>query len=97
MIVIKRNKRAQRFNINKIKSTLMKTFKSTGTDLSEELMKSILDRLVIVDGFKTNEIQTQLEDILMKMDLTDQARYLIIFRHLNHHEKSLSSRFECFH
>jgi ribonucleoside-triphosphate reductase len=91
-LVIKRNKKAQKYNQNKIITTLRKTFKVTNKDLPDWLLEDILNDLKITDGITTSEIQTQLEDELMDKGYKDQARYLIIYRHINHHEKSMASK-----
>lgn len=92
MLVTKRKKTVEVFDINKVRTSIKKTFNVTNRPLSEEEIDLITSKLKLQDGMRTNEIQTQLEDILMELGYKNEARYFIIHRHINYHSKSMSDK-----
>lgn len=91
-LIIKRNKKAQNFSEQKLKSSIKRVFKSINQELPEGLLDDVLNGINVADGMTTSEIQNQVEDWLMKYDYFEAARYFIIYRHINYHSKSLVDR-----
>lgn len=91
-IVLKRNKKAQLYDRAKVENSIRKSFQVTSTDISDEEMNGIIAQLHITDGISTSEIQTQVENILMKRGYYEQARYFIIWRHINYHDRIMSGK-----
>lgn len=92
MLVIKRNKLAQSFKLSKLEKSIRKTFKSIGKSVDSDYITSIVDSLDLQDGMSTKDLQTQLENKLMEMGELEAARYLIIYRHINYHSKSMKDK-----
>lgn len=92
MLVIKRDKKAQTFKLSKLEGSIRRTFKSIGKPISPEEVTNIIDSLDLYDGMTTRDLQTQLENELMRRGDLEAARFLIIYRHINYHSKSMKDK-----
>lgn len=91
-LIIKRKGNAELFSEEKLKRSLQRVFQVTNSELSQEVFKEIMLRLSIQDGMSTRQLQTQVENVLMGLRCFEQARYYIIYRHINYHSRMMTDR-----
>lgn len=92
MIVIKRNKKAQQFNKEKLLRSVEKAFKACSTKVDEATLERLYSQLSLTDGIRTEDIQQQIERALMSLGFYDEAKFFIIWRHINYYEAYLGNK-----
>ncbi|MGM9533231.1 anaerobic ribonucleoside-triphosphate reductase [Intestinibacter sp.] len=81
MLVIKRDKSTQEFDLNKIKKVIQKTFQATGSEFTEDLWEEIQDELYLKGDFiDVEEIQDQIEQTLFDCNHLKEAKAFILYR-----------------
>jgi ribonucleoside-triphosphate reductase len=91
-LVIKRGKKAQRFSLDKVKSSIRRVFKTCKQDLSDKDLDSILADVTFKEGMRTEEIQREVENSLMKHAFYNEARFFIIYRHIHYYDNFLGNK-----
>ena len=94
MIVIKRNHKAQAFSKSKLIKSITSAFKICDSEVTTEILDSIYDKLVLTNGIRTEDIQKQIENALMSLGFYNEARFFIIYRHINYYENYTASQVE---
>lgn len=92
MIVIKRKKFAQEFDENKMCRSIERAFATCQTACGTEDMKRILKEVHPRDGMRTEDLQKEIEVALMKTGFYNEARFFIIWRHLNYYQRTLANK-----
>jgi ribonucleoside-triphosphate reductase len=92
MIIIKRNKKAQEFNKEKLLNSIKKAFKACDNKASEGNLEDIFSLLDLSEGMRTEDIQVQIEYALMKLGFFKEAKFFIIWRHINYYDNYLGNK-----
>jgi len=92
ILVIKRGKRAQLFNKEKLLNSMRKAFHGCKQSVTDEQLEEVYQDLTITTGMRTEAIQCQIEKSLMKHGYYDPAKFFIIWRHINYNQNYLSSK-----
>lgn len=91
-LVIKRSKKAQEFDKNKILSSVIKVFNACKSEITNKELDRLYNKLDLVDGMRTEDIQKQIENTLMAEKYFNEARFYIIYRHINYYQKYLGGK-----
>jgi ribonucleoside-triphosphate reductase len=91
-IIIKRNKKAEVFDKEKLRNSLIKVFNSCNSELTEDIFDKISDRIRVTEGMNTSQLRKQVENILMMLGYFEQARCLIVYHHINRYSKSMGDK-----
>lgn len=91
-LVIKRNKKAQEFSEKKLKRSIQRAFESCKHKIEDQDLNLIISDVNVIDGIRTEDIQKQVENILMRRGHYDEARFYIIWRHINYYDNYLGNK-----
>lgn len=92
MLVIKRNKRVEPFDINKIDAAITKAFNAVNEPIDSDILDDIKDELYINNIVSVEELQDQIEKALMACDYYDVAKAFILYRHKQAELRTLTSK-----
>lgn len=92
MLVLKRNKKVQKFDKNKLLDSIRKSFQSCDSEIDDEGLEKIYSELTLKEGMRTEDIQTQVEYTLMKLGYYIEAKFFIIWRHINYYDSYLGNK-----
>lgn len=92
MLVIKRNKRAEPFDINKIDAAITKAFNAVNEPIDSDILDDIKDELYINNIVSVEELQDQIEKALMACDYYDVAKAFILYRHKQAELRALAGK-----
>lgn len=92
MLVIKRNKRVEPFNINKIDAAITKAFNAVNEPIDSDILDDIKDELYINNIVSVEELQDQIEKALMACDYYDVAKAFILYRHKQAELRALAGK-----
>lgn len=81
MLVVKRNKTVEPFDINKINAAITKAFNAVNEPIDSDILDDIKDELYINNIVSVEELQDQIEKALMATDYYDVAKAFILYRH----------------
>ena len=81
MLVVKRNKTVEPFDINKIDAAITKAFNAVNEPIDSDILDDIKDELYINNIVSVEELQDQIEKALMATDYYDVAKAFILYRH----------------
>lgn len=92
MLVIKRNKRVEPFDINKIDAAITKAFNAVNEPIDSDILEDIKDELYINNIVSVEELQDQIEKALMACDYYDVAKAFILYRHKQAELRALAGK-----
>ena len=92
MLVIKRNKRVEPFDINKIDAAITKAFNAVNEPIDSDILQDIKDELYINNIVSVEELQDQLEKALMACDYYDVAKAFILYRRKRAESRALNEK-----
>lgn len=92
MLVIKRNKRVEPFDINKIDAAITKAFNAVNEPIDSDILDDIKDELYINNIVSVEELQDQIEKALMACDYYDAAKAFILYRHKQAELRALAGK-----
>lgn len=92
MLVIKRNKRVEPFDINKIDAAITKAFNAVNEPIDSDILDDIKDELYINNIVSVEELQDQIEKALMACDYYDVAKAFILYRHKQAELRTLAGK-----
>lgn len=92
MLVIKRNKRVEPFDINKIDTAITKAFNAVNEPIDSDILDDIKDELYINNIVSVEELQDQIEKALMACDYYDVAKAFILYRHKQAELRALAGK-----
>ena len=92
MLVIKRNKRVEPFDINKIDAAITKAFNAVNEPIDSDILDDIKDELYINNIVSVEELQDQIEKALMACDYYDVAKAFILYRHKQAEIRALAGK-----
>lgn len=92
MLVIKRNKRVEPFDINKIDAAITKAFNAVNEPIDSDILGDIKDELYINNIVSVEELQDQIEKALMACDYYDVAKAFILYRHKQAELRALAGK-----
>lgn len=92
MLVIKRNKRVEPFDINKIDAAITKAFNAVNEPIDSNILDDIKDELYINNIVSVEELQDQIEKALMACDYYDVAKAFILYRHKQAELRALAGK-----
>ena len=92
MLVIKRNKRVEPFDINKIDAANTKAFNAVNEPIDSDILDDIKDELYINNIVSVEELQDQIEKALMACDYYDVAKAFILYRHKQAELRALAGK-----
>ena len=92
MLVIKRNKRVEPFDVNKIDAAITKAFNAVNEPIDSDILQDIKDELYINNIVSVEELQDQLEKALMACDYYDVAKAFILYRRKRAESRALNEK-----
>lgn len=92
MLVIKRNKRVEPFDINKIDAAITKAFNAVNEPIDSDILDDIKNELYINNIVSVEELQDQIEKALMACDYYDVAKAFILYRHKQAELRALAGK-----
>lgn len=92
MLVIKRNKRVEPFDINKVDAAITKAFNAVNEPIDSDILDDIKDELYINNIVSVEELQDQIEKALMACDYYDVAKAFILYRHKQAELRALAGK-----
>ena len=92
MLVIKRNKRVEPFDINKIDAAITKAFNAVNEPIDSDILDDIKDELYINNIVSVEGLQDQIEKALMACDYYDVAKAFILYRHKQAELRALAGK-----
>lgn len=92
MLVIKRSKRVEPFDINKIDAAITKAFNAVNEPIDSDILDDIKDELYINNIVSVEELQDQIEKALMACDYYDVAKAFILYRHKQAELRALAGK-----
>ena len=92
MLVIKRNKRVEPFDINKNDAAITKAFNAVNEPIDSDILDDIKDELYINNIVSVEELQDQIEKALMACDYYDVAKAFILYRHKQAELRALAGK-----
>lgn len=92
MLVIKRNKRVEPFDINKIDAAITKAFNAVNEPIDSDILDDIKDELYINNIVSVEELQDQIEKALMACNYYDVAKAFILYRHKQAELRALAGK-----
>lgn len=92
MLVIKRDKKVEPFDVNKIDAAITKAFNAVNEPIDSEILQDIKDELYINNIVSVEELQDQLEKALMACDYYDVAKAFILYRRKRAESRALNEK-----
>lgn len=92
MLVIKRDKKVEPFDVNKIDATITKAFNAVNEPIDSDILQDIKDELYINNIVSVEELQDQLEKALMACDYYDVAKAFILYRRKRAESRALNEK-----
>lgn len=92
MLVIKRNKKVEPFDVNKIDAAITKAFNAVNEPIDSDILQDIKDELYINNIVSVEELQDQLEKALMACDYYDVAKAFILYRRKRAESRALNEK-----
>lgn len=92
MLVIKRDKRVEPFDINKVDAAITKAFNAVNEPIDSDILEDIKDELYINNIVSVEELQDQIEKALMATDYYDVAKAFILYRHKQAESRALNGK-----
>lgn len=92
MLVIKRDKKAEPFDVNKIDAAITKAFNAVNEPIDSDILQDIKDELYINNIVSVEELQDQLEKALMACDYYDVAKAFILYRRKRAESRALNEK-----
>lgn len=92
MLVIKRDKKVEPFDVNKIDAAITKAFNAVNEPIDSDILQDIKDELYINNIVSVEELQDQLEKALMACDYYDVAKAFILYRRKRAESRALSEK-----
>lgn len=92
MLVIKRDKKVEPFDVNKIDAAITKAFNAVNEPIDSDILQDIKDELYINNIVSVEELQDQLEKALMACDYYDVAKAFILYRRKRAESRALNEK-----
>ena len=92
MLVIKRDKKLEPFDVNKIDAAITKAFNAVNEPIDSDILQDIKDELYINNIVSVEELQDQLEKALMACDYYDVAKAFILYRRKRAESRALNEK-----
>lgn len=92
MLVIKRDKKVEPFDVNKIDAATTKAFNAVNEPIDSDILQDIKDELYINNIVSVEELQDQLEKALMACDYYDVAKAFILYRRKRAESRALNEK-----
>lgn len=92
MLVIKRDKKVEPFDVNKIDAAITKAFNAVNEPVDSDILQDIKDELYINNIVSVEELQDQLEKALMACDYYDVAKAFILYRRKRAESRALNEK-----
>ena len=92
MLVIKRDKKVEPFDVNKIDAAITKAFNAVNEPIDSDILQDIKDELYINNIVSVEELQDQLEKALMACDYYDVAKAFILYRRKRAESRALNKK-----
>lgn len=92
MLVIKRDKKVEPFDVNKIDAAITKAFNAVNEPIDSDILDDIKDELYINNIVSVEELQDQIEKALMACDYYDVAKAFILYRHKQAELRALAGK-----
>lgn len=92
MLVIKRDKKVEPFDVNKIDAAITKAFNAVNEPIDSDILQDIKDELYINNVVSVEELQDQLEKALMACDYYDVAKAFILYRRKRAESRALNEK-----
>lgn len=92
MLVIKRDKKVEPFDVNKIDAAITKAFNAVNEPIDSDILQDIKDELYINNIVSVEELQNQLEKALMACDYYDVAKAFILYRRKRAESRALNEK-----
>lgn len=92
MLVIKRDKKVEPFDVNKIDAAITKAFNAVNEPIDSDILQDIKDELYINNIISVEELQDQLEKALMACDYYDVAKAFILYRRKRAESRALNEK-----
>lgn len=92
MLVIKRDKKIEPFDVNKIDAAITKAFNAVNEPIDSDILQDIKDELYINNIVSVEELQDQLEKALMACDYYDVAKAFILYRRKRAESRALNEK-----
>ena len=92
MLVIKRDKKVEPFDVNKIDAAITKAFNAVNEPIDSDILQDIKDELYINNIVSVEELQDQLEKTLMACDYYDVAKAFILYRRKRAESRALNEK-----
>ena len=92
MLVIKRDKKVEPFDVNKIDAAITKAFNAVNEPIDSDILQDIKDELYINNIVSVEELQDQLEKALMAWDYYDVAKAFILYRRKRAESRALNEK-----
>jgi ribonucleoside-triphosphate reductase len=92
MLVIKRDKKVEPFDVNKIDAAITKAFNAVNEPIDSDILQDIKDELYINNIVSVEELQDQLEKALMACDYYNVAKAFILYRRKRAESRALNEK-----
>jgi len=92
MLVIKRDKKVEPFDVNKIDAAITKAFNAVNEPIDSDILQDIKDELYVNNVVSVEELQDQLEKALMACDYYDVAKAFILYRRKRAESRALNEK-----
>lgn len=92
MLVIKRDRKVEPFDVNKIDAAITKAFNAVNEPIDSDILQDIKDELYINNIVSVEELQDQLEKALMACDYYDVAKAFILYRRKRAESRALNEK-----
>lgn len=92
MLVIKRDKKVEPFDVNKIDAAITKAFNAVNEPIDSDILQDIKDELYINNIVSVEELQDQLEKALIACDYYDVAKAFILYRRKRAESRALNEK-----
>lgn len=92
MLVIKRDKKVEPFDVNKIDAAITKAFNAVNEPIDSDILQDIKDELYINNIVSVEELQDQLEKALMACNYYDVAKAFILYRRKRAESRALNEK-----
>lgn len=92
MLVIKRDKKVEPFDVNKIDAAITKAFNAVNEPIDSNILQDIKDELYVNNIVSVEELQDQLEKALMACDYYDVAKAFILYRRKRAESRALNEK-----
>lgn len=86
-IITKRDGSHDRFSLDKIMNAIIKAFQSVGEDVDLNAVSKILSHLSISEGITVEDIQTQVEEALMREGYYKVAKSFMLYRQRHNEDR----------